>query len=195
MPPARVNGAAWRMRSEERAISATWASGRASGETPPVRMRPLTTADRDLLETFVLLAVFAPDRPLPAAPLTEPAAARWLEPWNAADVGVVLAGEDDAAGLAMARRVKPAMVTGPDGGAIPEVLIAVRAELRARGHGGALLAALTQAASDAGHPELVLTVSPRNPARRLYLRHGFSLVSQTDGGLDVLASGTPPANS
>ena len=152
-------------------------------------LRPLTADDQALLEHFVPLAVFAPDRPLVAAPLTAPAAARWLAPWSADDVGVVLAGEREVAGLAIARAVEPGLRTDAAGRAIPEVLIAVRDGLRGNGHGGTLLAALTEATAQAGHPQLALTVSPRNPARRLYLRNGFSVVAQTGAGLDVLASG------
>jgi GNAT superfamily N-acetyltransferase len=160
-----------------------------SSETAPVGLRSLTAADQDLLATFVLMAVFAPDRPLPSAPLTAPPATRWLAPWSSSDVGVVLDADGEVAGLAIARQVEPAVLTGAAGGSIPEVLIAVREERRGTGHGGALLSALRQAASAAGHPELALTVSPRNPARRLYLRQGFSVVSRTDAGLEVLVSG------
>ena len=158
-------------------------------------LRSLTAADQDLLATFVRLAVFAPDRPLPPAPLAEPEATRWLEPWSADDVGVVLDADGEPAGLAIARKVEPVLLTDATGGALPEVLIAVRERLRGNGHGGTLLAALAHAASEAGHPGLALTVSPRNPARRLYIRQGFSLVSHTDAGLAVLVSRVRPKRS
>ena len=171
------------------------ASAGVTSETASVWLRSLTAAEQDVLETFVLLAVFAPDRPLMAAPLAAPAAARWLAPWSADDVGVVLDGEGGVTGLAIARQVEPVLLTEAAGRAIPEVLIAVRAGLRGNGHGETLLAALTRAASQAGHPQLALTVSPRNPARRLYLRNGFSVVAKTGAGLEVLVSGPRTAHS
>jgi GNAT superfamily N-acetyltransferase len=56
---------------------------------------------------------------------------------------------------------------------VPELAIAVEADARGAGVGGALLDALADAAKQAGHRELSLRVSPRNPAARLYRRRGF----------------------
>ena len=54
--------------------------------------------------------------------------------------------------------------------------IAVEAGSRGRGVGTALLNALAREAQAAGHRELSLTVSPRNPAVRLYRRAGSEAV-------------------
>lgn len=56
---------------------------------------------------------------------------------------------------------------------VPELSIAVAPEARGRGVGGALLAALMDAARAQGCRALSLSVDRGNPARRLYERHGF----------------------
>lgn len=70
----------------------------------------------------------------------------------------------------------------------PEVAIGVRPDARGRGVGAALLAALAQAARDDGFARLVLSVDPRNPARRLYARCGYREVAApgADAGTSII---------
>jgi GNAT superfamily N-acetyltransferase len=69
------------------------------------------------------------------------------------------------------------------GAPVAELAIAVEAHARGGGVGRALLDALAEAAGDAGHHELSLNVSSRNPAHRLYLRCGFEVVGEGAHGL------------
>jgi GNAT superfamily N-acetyltransferase len=62
----------------------------------------------------------------------------------------------------------------------PELSIAVVPQLRGRGVGSALLAALLERAAEEGFDGLSLSVSPANPAVSLYLRHGFLRVPSRD---------------
>jgi ribosomal protein S18 acetylase RimI-like enzyme len=62
----------------------------------------------------------------------------------------------------------------------PELAIGVRPDGRGAGAGRALLDALARAARDAGYARLVLSVDPRNPARRLYERCGYRVVPEGD---------------
>lgn len=59
----------------------------------------------------------------------------------------------------------------------PEVSIGVHADARGRGAGGLLLGSLAGIARGEGYPRLVLSVDPRNPARRLYARCGYREVA------------------
>jgi ribosomal protein S18 acetylase RimI-like enzyme len=58
----------------------------------------------------------------------------------------------------------------------PELTIAVRQDLRARGIGGALLKELIASARKAGLAALSLSVEPDNPALRLYGRAAFRVI-------------------
>jgi GNAT superfamily N-acetyltransferase len=55
----------------------------------------------------------------------------------------------------------------------PELSIRLLAPYRGQGIGGALLRALIQLALQEGYGALSLSVNRENPARRLYVRHGF----------------------
>ncbi len=63
---------------------------------------------------------------------------------------------------------------------VPELSIGLLDHSRGQGIGGALLAALLQAAQEQGYRALSLSVDRRNPARRLYERHGFRDASISD---------------
>jgi ribosomal protein S18 acetylase RimI-like enzyme len=62
----------------------------------------------------------------------------------------------------------------------PEITIAIRAELRGRGIGTALLDALITRARERGVPALSLSVEHDNPASRLYEREAFRVVQSGD---------------
>jgi GNAT superfamily N-acetyltransferase len=60
----------------------------------------------------------------------------------------------------------------------PELAIAVVPSKRGHGVGDELLKALIGKAKAAGYGRLSLSVEPGNPARKLYERHGFSVVDE-----------------
>ncbi len=140
-----------------------------------MRTRPLTAEDTAFLERMMLLAAFPPERELPPAAPEMPHVRRFLDGWGRpGDVGVAaLDDERSEVGAAWARVLGEPLLHDDAGAAVPELAIAVEAHARSEGIGGALLDALATAAREAGHRELSLRVSPRNPAARLYRRRGF----------------------
>ncbi len=56
---------------------------------------------------------------------------------------------------------------------VPELSIRLLEPFRGQGIGNALLTALAQCARREGYSALSLSVNRENPARRLYIRHGF----------------------
>ena len=70
----------------------------------------------------------------------------------------------------------------------PELAVAVVPSRRGRGIGDALLTSLVERARTDGHPALSLCVDKRNdPAVRVYERHGFERVGESDDSLTMLA--------
>jgi ribosomal-protein-alanine N-acetyltransferase len=140
-----------------------------------VLVRDLRAEDGPFMRRMMLLAGFPPDRPLPQDAVAMPHVRKFLDGWGrAGDVGV-LAVDDGGRrlGAAWARVFEAPLITGEDGDPAAEVAIAVEADARRMGVGTALLDALADRAAAAGHRDLALTVSPRNPAMRLYRRAGF----------------------
>jgi ribosomal protein S18 acetylase RimI-like enzyme len=70
---------------------------------------------------------------------------------------------------------------------IPELGLAVRAELRGLGLGTRLLRALLAQAAQAGIAQLSLSVELENPALRLYERSGFRRVGRVGGAWTLVA--------
>lgn len=62
---------------------------------------------------------------------------------------------------------------------VPEITIAVQPQNRGRGVGSALLRELLSTAQRNGYRSLSLSVSPRNPALRMYQRLGFVRVGES----------------
>jgi ribosomal protein S18 acetylase RimI-like enzyme len=62
----------------------------------------------------------------------------------------------------------------------PELTIALLPEARGQGIGTRLMERLITEARDAGYPGISLSVSVQNPARHLYERLGFRIVSEDD---------------
>ena len=69
---------------------------------------------------------------------------------------------------------------------VPELSIGVRADHRGEGNGTLLLTALISEARRRGIPGLSLSVESDNPAIRLYLELGFSVVADVDGSPTML---------
>ena len=64
---------------------------------------------------------------------------------------------------------------------VPELSIAVYPECRGRHVGGLLLGSLVSRARADGYRAISLSVAVANPARRLYVRHGFEEVPRAEG--------------
>ena len=150
-----------------------------------VTVRPLTSDDEELMERMMLYAGFPPDRVLPANARQMPHVRRFIAGWGGeGDVGVMAVDEQSRPlGAAWARVFHEPLLRDDTGAPVAEVAIAVEAHARGGGVGGALLDALADAARHAGHRQLSLSVSPRNPARRLYQRRGFEVVREEEHGL------------
>ncbi len=71
---------------------------------------------------------------------------------------------------------------------IPELGIAVMPGWRRRGLGEVLLKALGTLAADRGIARLSLSVAEDNPARHLYVKHGFEQVSSVGDAWTMVAS-------
>ncbi|WP_405746413.1 GNAT family N-acetyltransferase [Streptomyces sp. NBC_01525] len=130
---------------------------------PPGAARPATTADRALvLEWF---ADFATD-----AGTVPPCDARTVDDRIAH--GRVLLWEDGG------RPVEMAAHTGAEDGITCVAPVHTPPELRGRGYAGAVTAALSQAARDAGAREVLLFTDLANPtANALYRRLGYAPVT------------------
>ena len=70
---------------------------------------------------------------------------------------------------------------------VPELGIAVVNGLRNQGVGGRLLHALRRLAADRGFAHLSLSVEEDNPARHLYLQHGFERVAKAGNAWTMVA--------
>ena len=168
----------------------------------PIRVRPVQPADLPFLGAMLYEAaavdpgIRAMDM---AAALALPQMRKYLDAWGRpGDAGVVALDESGRPlGAAWCRLFPPeAPGYGFVAADVPELTIAVAAEARGRGVGGALLAALKAAARREGHGRLSLSVNRRNPARRLYERHGFhdaGVSAPTDSSVTMVADLAPPA--
>src|SRR5204862_3329651 len=105
----------------------------------------------------------------------DPRVARYLSGWGRPGDAAVIGEEDSrpvgAAWLRLFPEEEPGY--GFVAADVPELSIAVAPEARGRGIGTRLLEALVEAARDAGHRAISLSVEPENPERRLYQRAGF----------------------
>jgi GNAT superfamily N-acetyltransferase len=108
-----------------------------------------------------------------------PEAARYHRGWGRpGDLGVIASAADQVVAVAYCR-----LFTDDDHGygyvddETPEIAVAVRDGFRGRGLGAQLLTELAAAARAAGFRRLSLSVETANPARRLYERLGYRMVS------------------
>ena len=150
------------------------------GDDQGMELRPVADADLPFLAAMALLAAFPPG-PLPDGAPEMPHVTRWTAGWGRpGDAGVVARSGQDRIGAAWCRFQADVIARDVAGRPLPEVVIAVWPEHRARGVGTQMLTALEQAAADAGHTAISLSVNARNPALRLYERAGFEVVGRED---------------
>jgi ribosomal protein S18 acetylase RimI-like enzyme len=155
-----------------------------------VHLRTLDTTDAPVLAEYLRLSIFVRpgDPPPPPDIIEQPPIALYVDGWGRyGDEGVMAidVGSGCDVGAAWLR-----LWPGPETGygyvdrATPELAIAVRPEHRGRGIGTCLLDALIDRAS-VRHRGLSLSVSPDNPAVRLYERFGFAVASAAGGSLTM----------
>lgn len=144
-------------------------------------LRDATADDRSFVTAMLYEALFVPPDapPFPPSLVDEPDLAPYHADFGArpGDVGVVAEIEGEPVGAAWVRLVDGYGFVDAD---TPELTIAVVPERRGLGIGGLLLAALVDRV-----PRCSLSCERRNPAMRLYERHGFAVVG-ADGEHSVV---------
>jgi GNAT superfamily N-acetyltransferase len=144
-----------------------------------------TTADPTFLAEMLYEAVYwrddgAEERPSLQELIELPVNARYLEDWGRpTDAALTLLDRnDEPIGAAWYRRFSAeAPGFGFVAEDVPEIAIALFPEFRRRRLGSLLLGALIGHARAHGEHGLSLSVVEVNPAKRLYLRHGFQVHS------------------
>ena len=153
------------------------------------RIRPLIPADEPFLRQMLYHAIYVPPGQAGPPPdiVERPELARYVRGWGRVGDGGLLAYDaatGQPVGAAWLR-----LWGGEDQGYghvaddIPELSMAVVPECRGRGIGTQLLTQLLEAAG--AYPAVSLSVSPGNPARRLYERCGFRVVGLRNGALTL----------
>lgn len=148
----------------------------------PWGLRPGTVDDRELIVEMARHACVIEDWPLPDADSND---VRELLPSSSDTVVIASTVLGRPVGAAWTFLGDPPLVVAANGVAVPELCIAVAAEMRGRGAGGALLDELAQRCAPE-HDALCLNVHQRNTAaRKLYVRCGFGEVGQGRGRLGL----------
>lgn len=147
-----------------------------------IAIRLAGPGDVVFLEDMLVEAANTPSHPSRsrAETLAEPAVAHYVEGWpRATDLGVVAERSALPIGAAWLRyfdETAPAYgFVGPD---VPELAIGVDAASRGGGVGRKLLRALFDAARARGIARISLSVERANPAARLYVAEGFTVVDR-----------------
>lgn len=143
-----------------------------------IELRALVQSDQDFIWEMLYHAVRVPNCPPPdRCVLQQPDIARYAAQWgDIDDCGVIAIDTETGQKLGAAwLRVVSGYGFMDDG--IPELTIAMIPEVRGQGIGTQLMEALMTCAEGRYHA-ITLTVSPQNPAKRLYERFGF----QVSGG-------------
>jgi len=139
---------------------------------------------------LVVAAFWRPDWPTRSvqAVLARPELAHYVSGWpRPGDLGVVAEKEGGPVGATWLRFLPE---DDPGYGfvdaATPELSIGVALPQRGRGVGSSMLEALVASAREQGRSAVSLSVEPDNPARHLYERFGFQVVSAVNGSLSML---------
>lgn len=154
--------------------------------TGDVLVRPATANDYGFLREMLYEAVFwnpDGDRPSIVTAMQDPSIAHYIEGFRRpGDFGLVAETLDkEPVGATWFRFFSAANPSyGYVAGDVPEIAIAVIDGWRGKGLGSRLLQELLSCAHEAGLARVSLSVSPANPAKRLYERLGFVRVGHTD---------------
>jgi ribosomal protein S18 acetylase RimI-like enzyme len=150
-----------------------------------VAIRAASPSDVDFLGEMLSEAAYRAGalRPRAGEGWGDPRIARYLTGWGRPGDGAVIAVGDDGRRLGAAwyrlfSEEQPGF--GFVDAKTPEISIAVVPTFRGQGIGTALLAGLVERARHEGFDALSLSVSPENPAVRLYERAGFVRVESRD---------------
>lgn len=148
------------------------------------RLRPASADDEPFLREMLYQALFVEPgaEPHPPDVLERPHIARYVKNWGrAGDLGFVAVASDASGTAQPVGAVWCRLSTDDDKGfaytddATPELGVALLPEHRGRGLGTMLLKHLL-AQARGRYPRVSLSVSPNNPALRLYQRLGFKTV-------------------
>lgn len=163
-----------------------------------IRFRPLEARDQDRLWHWLHVALWDPPPagPRPIEVLQSPGVRLYAEQWGRpGDVGVVAQVDGQDAGACWMRLLPPGVGLASVDDSTPQLGIALEPAFQHRGHGRALMLAALQAAREAGHRQVALTVHPENPARHLYARCGFRPLEMRNGYHLMLAALAPIATA
>lgn len=144
-----------------------------------LEFRPLTAADQPQLWHWLHIALWDPPPagPRPVEVLQAPAVRIYAQEWGRpTDVGVVAQVGGVDAGACWMRLLPAGVGLASVDARTPQLGIALLPQYQHRGHGRPLMLAALQAAAQAGHAAVSLTVHPRNPAIRMYESCGFRKV-------------------
>jgi ribosomal protein S18 acetylase RimI-like enzyme len=159
-------------------------------------IRPVVLADEPFLWKMLYQAIYVPVGITPPSRdiLSHPEIRRYLQDWGQPhDTGFIAVDQESAQpiGAAWLR-----LLTGNNKGygymdeTTPELTIAVVPVYRGKGVGTNLLTHLLAQAQDR-YPALCLSVSPDNPAMRLYQRSGFEVVKMSGTSLTMIRRWNP----
>jgi len=126
----------------------------------------------------------AEERPPLEELLLQPELARYVSGWGRiGDTAIVALDRlDEPVGAAWFRLFEPEEPGyGFVAADVPELSIAVYPECRGQHMGGLLLGTLVSRARSDGYRAISLSVAEANPARRLYVRHGFEVAAAPGG--------------
>ena len=149
-------------------------------------VRPATPADEPFLREMLYQSLYVEEgaAPFPREVVRQPELSRYVEGWGrAGDLGFVAV--EIVSGLPVGA-VWSRLPEGVGKGfayvdeETPELAVAVSPEHRGKGVGTALMKRLLREASNF-FPAVSLSVSPENPARRLYERLGFETLEVRGG--------------
>jgi len=160
------------------------------GSSPePIATRALTAADEPFLWEMLYQALYLPpgQPPYPREILQQPEIACYVQGWGQPhDRGFAALMEGAPVGAAWLRLLT---AERPGYGYVdddtPELSIAVLSEFRGMGIGSQLLTHLLEQAQ-ALYPAVCLSVSPGNPALRLYQQIGFTIVDETLSSIKMI---------
>lgn len=154
-----------------------------------IELRPLTVADEPFLWEMLYQAIYVPEGhpPFPREILQEPQISRYVQGWGRADdLGFVALDAGKPVGAVWARLLK-----GENRGfgyvddMTPELTIAILPEYRGKGIGSTLITQLLETARPC-YKAICLSVSPDNPAKRLYQRLGFEVIKEDSSALTLI---------